>query len=264
MSLAINAAPFETTDTNSSMNHNIFNKKNSILSSKLAQFKEMSKSKYKSNHNKTQKAQKEGFTFKMDKDKMEAMLKNVQNMVVNDDSDNDSDNDSIGDFNGKSIGDFNGKSVGDFNGKSVGDSYNSNNHLLPPPQSAGTERTKLKDNHKEKEKEGFEPLALNQEDTQMDLQDYSNYGNDNDNEEYYRRVMPGYSGYQNQNLPSNLGENSSNDVLLKKINYMIQLLEEQHDEKTNNVTEEVVLYSFLGVFMIFIVDSFAKVGKYVR
>ena len=119
----------------------------------------------------------------------------------------------------------------------------------------------MKDNHKEKE--GFEPLALNQEDTQMELQDYSNYGNENENEEYYRRVLPGYSG-NNQNLPSNLGENSSNDVLLKKINYMIQLLEEQHDEKTNNVTEEVVLYSFLGVFMIFIVDSFAKVGKYVR
>ena len=45
---------------------------------------------------------------------------------------------------------------------------------------------------------------------------------------------------------------------------MINLLEEQQDEKTNNVTEEVVLYSFLGIFIIFIVDSFAKVGKYVR
>jgi high-affinity K+ transport system ATPase subunit B len=54
------------------------------------------------------------------------------------------------------------------------------------------------------------------------------------------------------------------DVLLQKINYMISLLEDQQDEKTNNVTEEVVLYSFLGIFIIFIVDSFAKVGKYVR
>ena len=185
----------------------------------------------------------------MDKDKMEAMLKNVQSMIVNEDSD---DENSMGDY--KSIGDYNGKSIGDY--KSM--DYD-NNNLLPPPQSAGTERTKLKDN----EKEGFEPLALNQEDTQMELQDYSNYGNENENEEYYRRVLPGYSGH-NQNLPSNLGENSSDDVLLKKINYMIQLLEEQHDEKTNNITEEVVLYSFLGVFMIFIVDSFAKVGKYVR
>jgi hypothetical protein len=45
---------------------------------------------------------------------------------------------------------------------------------------------------------------------------------------------------------------------------MINLLEEQQDERTNNVTEEVVLYSFLGIFIIFIVDSFSKVGKYVR
>jgi hypothetical protein len=54
------------------------------------------------------------------------------------------------------------------------------------------------------------------------------------------------------------------DVLLQKLNYMINLLEEQQDEKTNNVTEEVVLYSFLGIFIIFVIDSFARVGKYVR
>jgi hypothetical protein len=45
---------------------------------------------------------------------------------------------------------------------------------------------------------------------------------------------------------------------------MINLLEEKQDEKTNNVTEEVVLYSFLGIFIIFVIDSFARVGKYVR
>jgi hypothetical protein len=45
---------------------------------------------------------------------------------------------------------------------------------------------------------------------------------------------------------------------------MINLLEEKQDEKTNNVMEEVVLYSFLGIFIIFVVDSFARVGKYVR
>jgi hypothetical protein len=42
------------------------------------------------------------------------------------------------------------------------------------------------------------------------------------------------------------------------------LLEEQQDEKTSHVTEEVILYSFLGIFMIFIVDSFSRVGKYTR
>ena len=49
-----------------------------------------------------------------------------------------------------------------------------------------------------------------------------------------------------------------------KINYMINLLEDQQDERTNNVTEEVVLYSFLGIFIIFVVDSFARAGKYTR
>tara|TARA_B100000401_G_scaffold162914_1_gene108788 strand:- start:10962 stop:11372 length:411 start_codon:yes stop_codon:yes gene_type:complete len=52
--------------------------------------------------------------------------------------------------------------------------------------------------------------------------------------------------------------------LLTKVNYMIQLLEEQNDDKVNNVTEELILYIFLGVFIILMIDSFAKVGKYVR
>ena len=54
------------------------------------------------------------------------------------------------------------------------------------------------------------------------------------------------------------------DQLLDKLNYMIHLLEEQKDEKTGHIMEELILYSFLGVFMIFIVDSFARAGKYVR
>jgi hypothetical protein len=52
--------------------------------------------------------------------------------------------------------------------------------------------------------------------------------------------------------------------LLEKINYMIHLLEEQQSEKTSNITEEFILYTFLGVFIIFIVDSFARSGKYTR
>ncbi len=54
------------------------------------------------------------------------------------------------------------------------------------------------------------------------------------------------------------------DEMRNKLNYIVNLLEEQKDERTNNVTEDVVLYSFLGVFVIFVVDSFARVGKYTR
>jgi hypothetical protein len=84
----------------------------------------------------------------------------------------------------------------------------------------------------------------------LDLNDYTNYGDNKSNEEYYKRVLPGYEPKKNiVNKPYysavnyNITEEPSQDVLLKKLNYMISLLEDQQDEKTNNVTEEVVLYS---------------------
>ena len=86
----------------------------------------------------------------------------------------------------------------------------------------------------------------------LDLNDYTKYGDNKSNEEYYKRVLPGYEPQKNiVNKPYysavnyNIQEEPTQDVLLKKLNYMISLLEDQQDEKTNNVTEEVVLYSFL-------------------
>jgi len=55
-----------------------------------------------------------------------------------------------------------------------------------------------------------------------------------------------------------------NSQLLEKLNYMIRLLEEQQKEPTQNIMEEFVLYGLLGVFMIYLVDSFARAGKYIR
>lgn len=55
------------------------------------------------------------------------------------------------------------------------------------------------------------------------------------------------------------------DNLMEKINYMIHLLEQQEHERTNNITEEFLLYTFLGVFVIYVVDSFSRSsGKYTR
>jgi len=59
-------------------------------------------------------------------------------------------------------------------------------------------------------------------------------------------------------------ENNDNSILINKLNYMIHLLEEKNDEKTNNVMEEVILYSFLGIFIIFLIDSFNHLGRYKR
>ena len=127
---------------------------------------------------------------------------------------------------------------------------------------------------------GSAPQPTNQENNDLDLNNYSNYGDKKTVEEYYKKMLPGYNpnnlNNQNANPSNRLYHRMNNDqsamnniaptqdVLLQKINYMISLLEDQQDERTNNVTEEVVLYSFLGIFIIFIVDSFAKVGKYVR
>ena len=75
-------------------------------------------------------------------------------------------------------------------------------------------------------------------------------------EDYYKQFVPYYDR-------TNTGTISNNE-LTQKLDYMIHMLEEQQDLKTNHVTEEVILYSFLGVFMIFVLDSFARAGKYVR
>jgi DNA-binding ferritin-like protein len=72
---------------------------------------------------------------------------------------------------------------------------------------------------------------------------------------------PQYKQTQSQ---YNTNTSDTNQVLIDKLNYMINLLEEQQDERTNNVTEEVILYSFLGVFIIFVVDGFARVTRYTR
>lgn len=54
------------------------------------------------------------------------------------------------------------------------------------------------------------------------------------------------------------------DKFNDKMNYIIHLLEEQQKEPTNHITEEFILYTFLGIFVIYIVDSFSRVGKYIR
>ena len=55
-----------------------------------------------------------------------------------------------------------------------------------------------------------------------------------------------------------------NNEFIEKINYMIHLLEEQQKEPTQNIMEEFFLYGLLGIFIIYLVDSFTRVGKYTR
>jgi hypothetical protein len=73
-----------------------------------------------------------------------------------------------------------------------------------------------------------------------------------------------YSGEHTYTTESSQYRSPDQDELTRKMNYIIYMLESQKNEKTDNVVEELVLYTFLGVFVIFVVDSFARVGKYVR
>jgi hypothetical protein len=130
---------------------------------------------------------------------------------------------------------------------------------IEPPISVGVENTKINnpDSHS---------------DDDLDLRDLNTaHMTEQVSEEYYKQFIPTYRSQQQQQQlppPQHTAQmhtyNGSNSNIITKLNYMIHLLEEQKDERTNNVTEEVVLYSFLGIFVIFIVDSFVRVGKYVR
>lgn len=81
---------------------------------------------------------------------------------------------------------------------------------------------------------------------------------------YARQYYQQYAPYSNPAAVNESTADVSKDEILQKMNHIIQMLEDQQDEKTGSVTEELILYCFLGVFVIFIVDSFARAGKYVR
>ena len=91
--------------------------------------------------------------------------------------------------------------------------------------------------------------------------------NTSNNLPYLNKYIQNYTGTPNyvpnyNQAPKHTELN--NNELMKKLNYVVHMLEEQHDEKTGSITEELILYTFLGIFVIFVVDSFAKTGKYKR
>jgi hypothetical protein len=94
-------------------------------------------------------------------------------------------------------------------------------------------------------------------DDPVSIEAFTKLPNDSSAAEYYKQYIPTHYNQISENT-------NGNHELLEKLNYMIHLLEEQQNEKTGHVTEEVILYSFLGVFIIFVVDSFARAGKYIR
>ena len=52
--------------------------------------------------------------------------------------------------------------------------------------------------------------------------------------------------------------------LVDKIDKLMEMMEEQSEIRTTKKNEEIVLYCFLGIFTIYVLDSFASIGKYSR
>ncbi len=212
--------------------------------------------KKRQNHNKTQKYRQPSSDF--NPQKVNSVLQSIHNSTP--------DDDDLGNYN------FKGTAV---TAKHSDDFKPINPFEFPAkPVSMGAER---------KRQEGMSTMEDNlvpqpADDDDLKLQELqSAFMNDAQVREYYRKLVPNYNhsnkSENNKNYYSSESSNfvssaplrdDSNQVLIEKLNYMINLLEEQQDQKTGSVTEEVVLYSFLGVFIIFVVDSFTKVGKYTR
>jgi hypothetical protein len=105
---------------------------------------------------------------------------------------------------------------------------------------------------------------------------YKKYINNTNDDNIQTNPTPTYNniGYSNPEVPvptttaythAYTGSGVYQDKsLTDKLNYMIHLLEDKQDVKSNSKWEEIGLYCLLGVFTIFLVDSFSKVGKYVR
>ena len=219
--------------------------------------------KKRQNHNKTQKYRQPSSEF--NSQKVNSVLQSIHNSTPEDDD--------LGNYNptgtavtAKHSDDF--KPINPF-------------EFPAKPFSMGGERKKQEGMSTLGDNNGLVPQPADDEDLKLqELQ--SAFMNDAQVREYYRKLVPNYNhqnkSENNKNYYSSESSglssgsssysssvnNDSNQILIEKLNYMINLLEEQQDQKTGSVTEEVVLYSFLGVFIIFVVDSFTKVGKYTR
>ena len=235
--LAMSAAPIDSDNTQNYSNESPINKK-------------------RQTHTKTQKYRQPSNDF--DAQKVNSVIQSIHNSLPDDDND-------LGNYNSK----------GSLVTAKHSDDFKPINPFEFPakPLSVGGERTKKQEGMSTMD-DNLVPIPADDEDLKLqELQ--SAFMNDSQVRDYYRKLVPNYNHsnsntsennkkYYNSSSTTASNSSDSNQVLIEKLNYMINLLEEQQDQKTGSVTEEVVLYSFLGVFIIFVIDSFARVGKYVR
>lgn len=153
---------------------------------------------------------------------------------------------------------INSMSVSDISSNSVSNS-NSNSDI----PSAVPNMYNDKPNYFDQYRESSPDNAFNQYANSVKGQRFGSGGGESSNLSSVPSNNPS-SMYANSSNIMDVHSPSSQSELLTKLNYMIHMLEEQQEQKTNSVVEELILYCFLGVFIIFMIDSFAKVGKYTR
>lgn len=116
----------------------------------------------------------------------------------------------------------------------------------------------LSDDDSDDNLENFKPVQ--EENIKSNNNPLNSLNSDNSQEyvsDYYKNYLKNVQA--NRNL-----ESISNNELLKKLDNILYLLEDQNEEKNSYVTEELILYVFLGIFIIYVLDSFVRVGKYTR
>tara|TARA_B100000085_G_C18396571_1_gene452691 strand:+ start:127 stop:774 length:648 start_codon:yes stop_codon:yes gene_type:complete len=188
-------------------------------------------------NNKTYKNRKSvNFTYHDQENNKNTKLKNISNLLSkihdneNDDEDDEDDNNFNNSENSYEINENINKDLinTELNKMKsfVNNNENNNNNILG--NTINTKYANFQDSYKK------DLQYLNNLNEKQDTSNYSSYTNYNNNE------------------------------LISKLNYIIHLLEEQHNEKTNHITEELILYLFLGIFIIFVLDSFARASKYIR
>ena len=137
--------------------------------------------------------------------------------------------------------------------------------------------SKIHTSHPEEDEDeyNFQQQLLNSEKSMKPIDSNNNIVNNDtaDNSNFIKNTINADFSNFDDSYKSNydfLNNNNSNNIsldnhkLLSKLDYIVHLLEEQHNEKTNYITEELILYLFLGIFIIYVLDSFARASKYVR
>ncbi len=232
--LALNAAPFSTDTSQSQKSSNMMDYHTEIDDH--------------SNDNAIERSirnRKRNKTIKNNHNpKVQNMMENIHNSIM------DNDNGGLGNFSPPT----HPVSVG---AERKGETEQTANYEVPPIPGEKTNTNKITrpnviDN----------PLELD-DDHPVTNDLYNEMHENNQLDDYYRNSENDYLKHiqTSQSQHTNI---NNRDELSEKLNYLIHLLEEHKDERIGNVSEELILYSFLGIFIIFVVDSFAKAGKYIR